>query len=141
MWTKTYSNIYSGVRREDIWTLWSDVNSWTKWQGDLDFCTMEGPFAVGNFFLLKPKGVKPVRSVLTNMKEGYKFTDCTSFFGARMYDSHSMEEMSEGLRITSTLTVTGPLQWLWVQLVAKNVAASKPEEMNTLVNLARSLHG
>lgn len=141
MWTKTYSKTYFGVRKEDIWTLWSDVNSWTKWQGDLDFCTMEGPFAAGNFFLLKPKGVKPVRSVLTDVKEGYRFTDCTSFFGAKMYDSHSMEETSEGLRMTSTLNVTGPLQWLWVQLVAKNVAAAKPREMDALVELARSLHG
>lgn len=141
MWTKSFSKIYTGVKKEDIWRLWTDVNQWPKWHGDLDYCKMEGPFEVGNHFMLKPKGVGAVKIVLTDIEQGKKFTDCTTFFGAKMFDTHSMEETPEGLRLSNTLVVTGPLKWLWIKLVAQNVADTVPNEMESLVNLARENHG
>ncbi len=87
--------------------------------------------------MLKPKGINPVKIVLTEINEGYNFTDCTSFFGAKMYDTHFVEETEDGLKLTNKLVVTGPLKWLWIKLVAQNVADTVPEEMESLVNLAR----
>jgi hypothetical protein len=101
---------------------------------------MEGSFAVGNHFMLKPKGAPAVKIILTEIVEGQKFTDCTKFFGAKMYDTHEIEETKEGLRLTNRLVVTGPLKFLWIKLVAQNVAATVPQEMESLVALARS-HG
>lgn len=92
---------------------------------------------IGNHFMLKPKGVRPVKIVLTAIQEGHNFTDCTSFFGSKMYDTHAMIDTKAGLKLTNTLVVTGPLKWLWVKLVAKNVADTVPEEMENLVKLAR----
>jgi len=78
--------------------------------------------------------------MLTEIVEGHYFTDCTSFFGAKMYDTHAMEETEEGLKLTNTLVVTGPLKWLWIKLVAQNVADTVPEEMENLVKLARGIN-
>ncbi len=138
MWTRTYSKIYADVKKEDIWKLWTDVNNWPSWHGDLDYCKMEGDFVVGNHFYLKPKGVGQVKIMLMEIEEGGSFTDCTSFFGAKMYDTHSLEETPEGLLLTNTLVVTGPLRWLWIKLVAQNVADTVPEEMEALVKLAQT---
>jgi hypothetical protein len=140
MWAKTYSAVYQGLKRDNIWPIWTDVNNWANWHGDLDYCKMEGPFAVGNYFMLKPKGAPAVKIMLTEIEEGRRFTDCTTFFGAKMYDTHEIEETEEGLRLTNTLTVTGPLKWLWVKLVAQNVAVTVPQDMEELVKLVRS-HG
>lgn len=137
MWIKTYSKIFKDVAREDIWRIWVDVNNWPTWHGDLDSCKLEGKFEVGNHFYLKPKGVKPVKIVLTDIHEGYSFTDCTCFWGAKMYDTHALEETAEGVKLTNTLVVTGPLKWLWIKLVAQNVANSVPDETEALVRLAR----
>jgi hypothetical protein len=137
MWSKTYSKTFSGVKKEDIWRLWADVNNWADWLGDVDYCKIEGPFKIGNYFMMKPKGMNPIKIVLTEVEEGRTFTDCTSFFGAKMYDTHTLEETPEGIRLTSRLVVTGPLQWLWVKLVAKNVATTVPSEMETLIKLIR----
>ncbi len=138
MWTRTYSKTFKNVDKKTIWKLWTDVNNWPKWHGDLDYCILEGAFVVGNHFMLKPKGVKPVKIMLTEIEKGRKFTDCTSFFGAKMVDTHELAETPEGVRLTNTLTVTGPLKFLWVKLVAQNVAKSVPGEMEALVELARS---
>jgi len=136
MWVRTYSKTFQGVKKEDIWRIWTDVNNWATWHGDLDYCKLEGSFTVGNYFMLKPKGVNPVKIVLTEINEGGDFTDCTSFFGAKMFDTHSMVETAEGLMLTNKLVVTGPLKWLWIKLVAQNVADTVPEEMEALVKLA-----
>lgn len=139
MWTRTYSKTYQNIKKEDIWHIWTDVNNWPTWHGDLDFCKMEGPFKVGNYFMLKPKGVKAVKIGITEINEGHSFTDCTTFFGAKMFDTHSMTETPEGLQLTNTLVVTGPLKWLWIKLVAQNVADTVPQEMDALVERARNM--
>jgi hypothetical protein len=105
----------------------------------LDDCKLEGDFKVGNHFFLKPKGIKPVKIVLKEINEGYSFTDCTSFFDSTMYDTHSMKETAGGLELTNTLIVTGPLKWLWIKLVAQNVADTISEKTKNLVKLAMSL--
>lgn len=141
MWIKTYSKIFKDIKKEDIWHIWIDVNNWTTWHTDLDYCQMEGAFEVGNYFMLKPKGASPVKITLTEINEGYSFTDCTNFFGAKMYDTHALEETLEGLKLTNTIVVTGPLKWLWVKLVVQNVASTVANETEALNNLYRKLHG
>ena len=138
MWTRTYSQTFQGVNREDIWRIWTDINNWSTWHGDLEYCKLHGSFSVGNHFMLKPKGVKAVKIVLTDIKEGYSFTDCTQFFGAKMYDTHAMIDTADGLKLTNTLVVTGPLKCLWIKLVAQNVADTVPKETEALVQLARN---
>lgn len=140
MWIRTFSKTYSGVSKEKIWQLWTDINNWPSWHGDLDYCKLEGKFEVGNHFMLKPKGVKAVKIVLTEIIPGQSFTDCTNFFGAKMYDTHSLEETPEGLKLSNKLVVTGPLSWLWIKLVAQNVADTVPEETEALIKLAREQH-
>ncbi len=139
MWKKTYSKIFKGVKLEDIWRIWTNINNWPTWHGDLDYCSLEGKFEVGNHFFWKPKGAKAVKIVLTEINHGYSFTDCTTFFGAKMYDTHVMEETDKGLKLTNTLVVTGLLKWFWIKLVAQNVADSVPEETESLVKLTMSL--
>lgn len=140
MWSKSFSKVYSGVSSQTVWGLWTDINNWPRWHGDLDYCRLEGPFAVGNHFFLKPKGVRPVKIVLTEIEEGRKFTDRTIFPGAKMFVTHTLEETNQGLKLTNTLVVTGPLKWLWIKLVAQNVANTVPDEMEALVKLARGMH-
>ena len=137
MWTKTYSKTFQGIKQEEIWRIWTDINNWPTWHGDLDYCKMEGDFKVGNHFMLKPKGIKPVKIMITEIAAGQSFTDCTKFFGAEMYDTHSMENTAEGLKLSNKLVVTGPLKWLWIKLVAQGVADSVPEETEALVKFAR----
>lgn len=138
MWSKTTSKVYPGVKAAAVWNLWADVDGWTTWHPDLEYCRLQGPFAVGSHFLLRPKGAPEFKIGITELTQGVSFTDCTRFFGARMYDTHEMQETPEGLRLTNTMTVTGPLSWLWVKLVAADVAASVPEENEALVRLART---
>lgn len=136
MWIKSYNKVYRGVKKEDVWRIWSDVNNWPKWDKELEYCKMDNMFREGSQFILKPKGGPKVTITLSEVKPNEKFTDYCKFFGATMYDAHELEETSDGLRITNTITVTGPLSFIWVNLVAKNVANSIPKQMDALVDSA-----
>lgn len=140
MWIQSHSKTYKNVKKEYVWRLWVDVNNWPQWHDDIEYCNMNGPFEVGTYFIMKPKGVSEVKIQLTEIEEGKRFTDCTQFWGAKMFDAHELEETPEGLTITSTLKVTGILGFLWVKLVAAKVAKTAPREMDALVHIARSHH-
>lgn len=138
MWIRGYDEVFQGVSRASIWKIWTNIDEWPLWHGDLEYCKIMGPFQVGNHFMLKPKGMRAVKIMITDIKEGYSFTDCTVFPGAKMFDTHSMEETPEGLRIANKLVVTGPLKWLWIKLVAQHVADTIGDETQALINLARN---
>lgn len=137
MWTRDYSKFYKDVSPEIVWKNWINVNNWTKWHSDLDYCKLEGDFKVGNHFMLKPKGAPAVKIMLTEINKGHSFTDCTKFFGAKMFDTHTMEVKDGGIILSNKLVVTGPLRWLWIKLVAQNVADTAPAEIDALVELSR----
>jgi hypothetical protein len=140
MWTKTHKKTYKNISKEAIWKVWKDIDNYATWHDDLEYCRLEGEFVRGNYFLLKPKGGPKFKVWLLDVKENKSFLDCTNFFGAKMYDEHTLEETSEGLSITNTITVKGLLAFLWIKLVAKGVAKSSAQEMNAAVDFARSAH-
>lgn len=137
MWEKRYSMFYNDITPDDIWAVWTDINNWPRWQSDVEYCQLEGEFRVGSYFMLKPKGVPAVKIAITEVDEKKSFTDCTKFFGAKMVSTHSMEIKDGGVVLSHKLIVTGPLRWLWIKLVAQNVADTISEEMDALVAIAR----
>ena len=136
MWERTYSQFYANVSVDAIWCHWIDVNNWSKWHSDLDYCKLKGKFAVGNYFMLKPTGSPAVKIKIIEVNDKHSFTDCTTFLGAKMFDTNTVEVKDNGVLLSSKLVVTGPLKWLWIKLVANNVAKTVPTEMEALVKLA-----
>lgn len=139
MWIKLYSKFYPDVSPDSIWKVWVDISNWHKWHGDLEYCKLKGDFKAGNHFILKPKNMREVKIQLTHVNEGRSFTDRTNFFGASMFDTHSVESKKNGVLLSNKLVVTGPLRLLWIKLVAQHVANTVPDEMDALVNLARKI--
>lgn len=138
MWTHTWEKTFKNVSKEVIWKLWTDINHWPKWHDDLEYCQLHGQFEKGAYFTLKPKKMREVSIQITDVSPGVEFTDCTTFFGAKMYDTHSMLETENGLTIKNKMLVTGPLSWIWVKLVANYVANTIPDETEALITLART---
>lgn len=138
MWQKTYSKVYPGVKKESVWSLWEDVNNWHKWDPDIEYAKMTEPFQVGSHFIFKPKGAGEVKLQLIEVEKFKKFTDHFKFFGAKLYGTHEMIETAAGLKMTTTVQVTGPLKFIWIKLVAKGIVDTIPEQMDALMELAKS---
>lgn len=107
----------------------------------MEYCDIKDNFTEGNQFILKPKRGPKVRLCLSEVVPNVTFTNYCKFFGAVMYDAHELKETSEGVKITNTITVKGPLAFLWANLVGKNVAKAIPKQTDNLIEYARLNHG
>jgi hypothetical protein len=139
MWTKSHSIVTKEATKEQIWKLFTDVNNWHTWDDGIEFAKLEGKFEKGNFFILRPKGGPNVKVELLETVENKMFLDVTKFPLAKMYDEHTFEETSEGLKITNTITVTGILGFLWRKLVAQNIVDNLPKDMEQQIKSAKNL--
>lgn len=137
MWQKTFSKFYPGLSKEDIWHAYTDVQNWPLWDKGLESCEIMGDFADGEYFTLKMQNGPKVKIYLYDVKPFDCFSDYCKFFGAEMHDVHVFEDKPGGVQVTNTTSVKGVLSWLWVKLVAKDVAASVPAQTNAMVEYIR----
>lgn len=136
MWTASYSKVIKSVKKEAIWQRWSDVSTWQEWMPNIESCKLDKTFVTGSRITLKPKGSSAVTVELVEVKKDQRFIGCTRFFGATMYDIHEMHQDPQGIRLTVTLKVTGPLGFFWRKLVGEKIEANLPKLVNNLASLA-----
>ena len=134
MWTKSYSIRVKGLTRDPVWKMWTDVNQWHTWQDDIDYAKLESSFEKGAYIRFKPKGGPKLRLEITEVKPGFVFIDCTSLPLAKMYDAHELIDHDNELEIKSTISIKGPLSFLWRKIIAENVANGLEEQTKKLIN-------
>ncbi|MBL7838654.1 MAG: SRPBCC family protein [Cyclobacteriaceae bacterium] len=139
MWSKSYSVVTKDVTGQQMWKLFADVNHWHTWDTGIEFARMEGRFEKGNFFTLRPKGGPNVKIELLETIENEMFLDVTRFPLAKMYDLHTFEHTPDGLRITNTITVTGPLGFFWRKIVAQKIVDNLPADVQQQIRAAKAL--
>ncbi|MDE3250034.1 MAG: SRPBCC family protein [Bacteroidota bacterium] len=139
MWTKSYSVVTKEITKEQIWNLFADVNQWPAWDKGVEWTQLEGKFEKGNHFMFQPKAGPKLKIRIVEATENKSFTDFTKFPLAKMYGAHSFEETPEGLRLTTTIKVQGPLGFLWRRLVAQKIVDGLPADMEQQIKTARAL--
>lgn len=138
MWIKTHSAIAKNITREKIWAIWSDINNRPAWDLDTEWAELKGPFKEGAVFRFKPKGGPRLSMTITECTPNVSFTDCYKFPFARLYGSHSMKIVPEGLQITVSMKTTGALGFLLRKIVGEKVAADVPAQTKELIKLANN---
>ena len=139
MWSRTYSKKIQGLKAEQVWKVWTDLNQWHTWQSDIEYAKLEGEFKVGNTFLLKPKGGPKVNIEIIKVEPNRQFTDLTRFPGAKMYGSHEFVMHGDELEIKTTMSIEGPLSFVWRKIVAEDVANGMMEQTEHLIEKAKSV--
>lgn len=133
-WIKTHSKVYQGITKEQVWKTWTDLSTWNKWNPGIDWAKIEMPFEVGNYFVLKPKNMRnPVKIQIIEVVKNHKFVDKTTFLLANMFGEHLCQEVEGGVKLTTKMTMTGFLSFLWIWLVGNKVAAKMEQQMDQMV--------
>ena len=138
MWSKSYSKRVSGLKIEQIWAAWTNVNQWHTWQSDIEQAKLRGDFKVGNTFMLKPRGGPRVKIEIIQADPCKNFTDLTRFPGARMYGFHEFIEHENQLEIKTTMSIEGPLSFIWRKIVAEDVASGMEKQTESLINMIKN---
>ena len=89
---------------------------------------------MGSVIEIKTKGGPKVLSLISLCEQYRRMGNMTKlFFGALVFD-HLLEQTAVGLCVTHTITISGPLTFLWKRLIGAKIAAGLATSMQNLVN-------
>ena len=139
MWTRSHSIVTREVSKEQLFRLYANVNQWHEWDTDIEYARLEGNFEQSASFTLKIRKGPKVRIELVEVVPNRRFKDLTRFPLARMYGLHTLEETPEGLKVTTTMQVEGPLGFFWKKVVAEDIVKKLPVEMLNQIREAKKI--
>ena len=139
MITKTYSTIAKDLTQAQAWQLMSNVDNWKRWDPTVEDSKLNGDFKTGVYFYLKSKGGPKAKILLAEVKPKSYYMDLARLPLAKMTGEHFFEETPEGLKLTVTMSINGPLSFLWYRIIMKDIVNRLPEDLKTLINEAKKI--
>ena len=139
-YTDSYSKTVSGLKPEQFWLAWTDINKRLEWDYDTQWVKLDGPFQAGSCFHFKVKNGPEMTMKIIEATKNKSFTDLCKFFGTKLYGSHDIISKDNGeLEIKTTIKITGPLAFLWKKWVGNGVVASLPKQTDLMIQCAQQI--
>jgi hypothetical protein len=138
MWSTTSSFESAGVSAEDVWhRAYADAKVWPQWNDALASAEPEGPFRVGTQARVRFRTGLRLRFTLVEVEPDRLFTDEGRLPGARMGHRHELQPTADGVRLTNTIYLEGPLARLWALIMGPPAKRGLPRWQRKAVELAR----
>lgn len=132
MTTLATASIRSAAPSDAFFARWADTDTWPEWNTDTAWVRLDGPFREGVTGRLKPKGGPAVGFVVTTLNSG-RFTDVSRLVGGRLTFDHVVGRTPDGgTQVTVTVTLTGPLAFLWRRILGAGIARSVQPDLDRL---------
>ncbi|MFI9509493.1 SRPBCC family protein [Nocardia sp. NPDC052566] len=117
---------------------WADMATWPEWNNDTEWVRLDGPFAQGSTGTLKPKGGPKVGFVIEKLTDS-EFVDVSELIGARLTFAHRVAVDGDRTTVTVTVSIDGPLRWLWTKVMGADLAESVQPDLDALVAEAEAV--
>ncbi|MBI3546477.1 MAG: polyketide cyclase [Gammaproteobacteria bacterium] len=115
----------------------ADVDSWNKWDVDLEFTRMDGAAQVGAGFILKPRGGPRIKIFIEEFQTPARFVDVAQLPLAKMRTVHEFIQSGRRTTIRVTIQTWGPLGFFWRKIVAEKQIRSAAAQTAAFVAYAR----
>jgi len=96
MWAREVS-VETTASPEAIWRLWSNVDGWPDWNGDIEHIELDGEFAAGSRISMTPIGQEAVALRIAEVAENELFVDEVDLGDASIRTVHRLDRCGEGL--------------------------------------------
>ena len=123
--------------REQVWELWADVPDRTRWDADLEYARLDGPFKAGSTGEVKLEG-QPAREFLIiycEPLEGYTDRFFLPLYG-KMDWHHTIRETEGGREVTFETEVSGPSALILAPIMRNILQDDLPPTVEKLISLA-----
>lgn len=121
-----------------VWRLWSDVEGWHRWDEEIAWSRLYGPFEVGTRGVLKPRGGPQASFETTEVRRERAFVDRTRLPLARIDFLHKMEPVEGGTRIVHGVRISGPFSPVFARLLGPGFEKGLPKAVRSLARLAEA---
>jgi hypothetical protein len=122
---------------EHFFARWADMATWSAWNSDTEWARLDGPFVTGSTGVLKPKGGPKVKFVITSVTET-EFVDVSLLLGAKLTFAHAVRCDGTITTVDVTVSMTGPMAWLWRRALGKGLQSSVQPDLDALVATVES---
>ncbi|WP_426421695.1 SRPBCC family protein [Bradyrhizobium genosp. A] len=137
VWRNEYA-IETSATAETIWSIFRDVPGWKNWNAGIERIDIDGPFATGTWFTMKPPGEEALRSQLIEVRENACFVDETQVGDLVIKVAHRIESLGPGrTRIVYAVDAKGSQ----AAEIGSVVASDFPEVLASLAKLAEGKAG
>jgi hypothetical protein len=119
---------------------WIDHDSWGEWSPDTDWVHLDGPVALGTSGVIKPTGGPKTRFTISALDPDREYTDTSFLPGARLVFQHLVVSESGLTRLDVTVSMSGPLRWLWARIMGAGFRESTQADLDRLVALVEARH-
>lgn len=135
MFTWSYEQrVPTTASAERIWQLWSQPETWSAWDHDIEWARLEGPFSEGARGTMKPKGGPVVPFTLLTVEPGRSFSDSSQLPLTRVDFLH---RVAEGV-IVHRIEMRGWLTPLFRRLIGAKIQRGLRPAMARLASLAEA---
>jgi hypothetical protein len=117
---------------------WADMATWPEWNKDTEWVRLDGPFAQGSTGTLEPKGGPKVPFIIERLSDT-EFVDVSKLIGARLIFDHQIAAGDDGTTVSVTVSIEGPLRWLWTKVMGGDLAKSVQPDLDALVTEAEAV--
>jgi hypothetical protein len=132
VWQGEFS-VETSASAEAIWSIFRDVPGWKTWNAGIEQIDIDGPFATGTWFTMKPPGEEALRSQLIEVRENVCFVDETRVGDLAIKVAHRIEQLgSARTRIVYAVDARGPQ----ASEIGPAVASDFPDVLASLAKLA-----
>ena len=141
MTTLGTARISSAAAPAAFFERWADMATWPDWNADTEWVRLDGPFATGSTGVLKPEGGPKTRFVIAEVS-AERFTDVSSLLGARLTFDHRIAPAANGgSEVQVSVTLTGPLSFLWNLILGKGIKTTLQRDLDALKSVAEAKSG
>jgi uncharacterized protein YndB with AHSA1/START domain len=128
--------VQTTVSPAELWRHWSDMAAWPRWNNGIEKITIDGPFAVGTRFTMKPPGDDPVEMRIAEIVPGESFVDEMDAGDFVVRTVHRLEQGDGITTIVYRTEITGPAAAQVGPELGPAITADFPDVLEALVKLA-----
>jgi len=118
-----------------VWSRWTNVENWPEQDETLAAASIEGPFELGSKLIQKPKKSPKTRSTLALVTPDVGFAYVTKIPLAKLQFTHHLDEKNGRTEFTHSVSITGPLFWLYAPMLGRSLERVMIARMKKIVEL------
>lgn len=127
------TTVQTKAKPEAIFKLWADINHWADHDKGIEWAKLTDTFMAGGHYTIKPKGGPKVKATILVVEQNKRFVDVSHLLGAKLKFDHSLTQQANTTSVSVTMSLSGPLGWLWAKILGKNQQADLEESTVNLV--------
>lgn len=122
-----------------IWKVWQDVENWKKWDQEIEFSQIDGPFQTGTTG--STKFIKtPIFKTLLTQVEPFKLVVQEAYLSfAKVISTQSMSQVAGKTQVTFQVEIRGPLSLFFACIIGRFIKKKIPIEMEEMLKRVHAL--